>query len=144
MITHKKQQKNALKEQEEAIQQQIEREEYLARVEETDKILAFYEEAYHRMRAEIGGRMSIPKQTLQAVYEDNIKRYGTLTCYLCIKPIEFGNDHVEHKMPVSRGGTNEYINLGIACSHCNRTKHTKTVKEYKNWLNGKNLLNKTT
>ena len=33
----------------------------------------------------------------QQVYEDNIKQYGTLTCYLCEEKIEFGLDNLEHK-----------------------------------------------
>jgi hypothetical protein len=69
-------------------------------------------------------------ETVQRVYEDNIKRYGTLTCYLCIKPIEFGKDHLEHKTPLVRGGTNEYDNLGVACSKCNCSKGRKTVEEF--------------
>lgn len=37
-----------------------------------------------------GGELTI--QQIQLVYEDNIKKYGTLTCYLCEKPIEFKKD----------------------------------------------------
>ena len=70
-------------------------------------------------------------QTIQLVYEDNIKKYGTLTCYLCLFKIEFGKDELEHKMPLSRGGGNEYVNLGVACKSCNRRKHTKTEEEYR-------------
>jgi len=73
----------------------------------------------------------LPVQRIQMVYEDNIKKYGTLTCYLCLKPIGFGNDHLEHKTPLSRGGTNEYENLSIACQKCNCKKNNKTVEEYK-------------
>ena len=63
---------------------------------------------------------------VQLVYEDNIKKYGTLTCYLCLKQIEFGKDHLEHKTPLSRGGTNEYNNLAVACQKCNCRKNKKT------------------
>ena len=76
-----------------------------------------------------GGELTF--QVLQMVYEDNIKKYGTLTCYLCLQPILFGKDHLEHKTPLSRGGTNEYCNLAIACQHCNLTKKTKTEEEYR-------------
>ncbi len=75
------------------------------------------------------GELSI--KTIQLIYEDNIKQYGTLTCYLCLQPIPFGKDHLEHKNPLSRGGTNEYNNLAIACQKCNCKKHTKTEEEYK-------------
>ena len=68
---------------------------------------------------------------IQQVYEENIKQYGTLTCYLCLKPIEFGNDHLEHKIPLSRGGSNAKENLSVACAGCNFSKHTKTEAEYR-------------
>ena len=76
-----------------------------------------------------GGELSI--RQIQMVYEDNIKKYGTLTCYLCLKPVEFKKDHLEHKIPLSRGGTNEYNNLAISCQSCNCKKYKKTEQEYR-------------
>lgn len=70
-------------------------------------------------------------KTIQQIYEDNIKQYGTLTCYLCEKPIEFGQDCIEHKIPISRGGTNARDNLAIAHRSCNAKKHTKTEEEFR-------------
>ena len=72
----------------------------------------------------------ITSKIIQQVYEENIKEYGTLTCYLCFKPIEFGQDCLEHKTPLSRGGTNEYNNLAIAHRSCNCKKNNKTLKEF--------------
>ena len=69
-------------------------------------------------------------QTIQQVYEDNIKEFGTLTCYLCLKPIKFRQDCLEHKIPLSRGGTNLYENLAIAHQKCNNKKYNKTLEEY--------------
>lgn len=71
---------------------------------------------------------------IQIVYEKNIKLYGTLTCYLCLNQIEFGKDHLEHKLPLSRGGKNTIDNLDAACGRCNLSKHDKTEEEYRNWL----------
>ena len=85
-----------------------------------------------RMR-KLGGELTL--QIIQRIYEENIKQYGTLTCYLCLKPIEFGKDTLEHKIPLIRGGTNEYKNLSIACQMCNLKKSIKTDEEYKKWLN---------
>jgi len=76
------------------------------------------------------GKGILSIQTIQQVYEDNIKKYGTLTCYLCLKPIEFKQDCLEHEIPLSRGGTNAKDNLSIAHRSCNCKKHTKTVEEY--------------
>lgn len=76
----------------------------------------------------------LTKEVLQRVYEDNIKKFGTLTCYLCFKKIKFGEDSLEHKIPLSRGGTNFYANLAIAHIRCNISKANKTVKEYRKYL----------
>ena len=78
-----------------------------------------------------GGELSL--QTVQQVYEDNIKKYGPLTCYLCEQPIPFGADHLEHKTPLSRGGTNIRKNLDVAHCSCNHKKRHRTEKEYRVW-----------
>lgn len=70
-------------------------------------------------------------ETVQLVYEDNIKKYGTLTCYLCLSKIEFGQDALEHKTPLSRGGSNSRDNLDIAHRVCNSRKRNKTEEEYR-------------
>jgi 5-methylcytosine-specific restriction endonuclease McrA len=68
--------------------------------------------------------------TVKAVYEDNIKKYGTLTCYLCLNPISIKEDNLEHKTPLSRGGNNDYNNLAVACRKCNFRKNNKTEEEF--------------
>lgn len=73
----------------------------------------------------------LTKKTIQQVYEDNIKNCGTLTCYLCLQPIPFGDDHLEHKIPLSRGGSNARDNLDIAHRSCNCKKNNKTEAEYR-------------
>lgn len=73
-------------------------------------------------------------ESLQRVYEDNIKQYGTLTCYLCLLKVPFGKDHLEHKTPLSRGGSNYYSNLAVSCQKCNVSKKNKTEKEYRRYL----------
>ena len=77
----------------------------------------------------------LTKEIIQKVYEDNIKKFGTLTCYLCNKPIAFGDDSLEHSTPLSRGGNNNYNNLGIAHLNCNISKHAMTLDE---WFINKN------
>jgi 5-methylcytosine-specific restriction endonuclease McrA len=87
----------------------------------------------HRKKYKAQRKMAgdLPISRIQMVYEDNIKKYGTLTCYLCELPIAFGNDELEHKIPISRGGTNEFYNLSIACKSCNCKKRAKTEEEYR-------------
>jgi 5-methylcytosine-specific restriction endonuclease McrA len=86
-----------------------------------------YRKQYYYRNKEAG---KLTVEILQRVYEDNIKKFGTLTCYLCNKPIKFGKDTLEHKIPLSRNGTNYYNNLEIACKSCNSRKKDKTPKEF--------------
>jgi 5-methylcytosine-specific restriction endonuclease McrA len=69
-------------------------------------------------------------KTIQMIYEDNIKRFGTLTCIYCLKPIDFGKDTIEHKIPLACGGTHDYGNLGIACRSCNSRKGKRSVIKF--------------
>jgi len=88
-----------------------------------------YKKLHCTKRHTLAGNLSIKQ--IQMLYEDNIKYFGTLTCYLCLEPIEFGQDCIEHKIPISRGGTNKYKNLAIAHRSCNAKKRSKTEKEYR-------------
>jgi 5-methylcytosine-specific restriction endonuclease McrA len=49
-------------------------------------------------------------------------------CYYCGEPLE--SYHVDHKQPVSRGGSNWPENLCCTCAHCNLSKGNKTEAEY--------------
>lgn len=86
-----------------------------------------------RIARERGAIGILTLEILQKVYEENIKKYGTLTCYLCLCPIKFKHDHLEHKTPLSRGGSNEYVNLAVACKKCNFSKRNKTEMEYREY-----------
>lgn len=79
----------------------------------------------------------LTRKEVQALYEDNIKHYGTLTCYLCGKQIEFGKDHLDHKLPITRGGITEFSNMGVSCQRCNLSKNNKTVDEFMEVLNAR-------
>jgi len=113
--------------------------EYMINFKKTHKELISCYSQNRRALKKKGGKLTV--KIIQLVYEDNIKKYGTLTCYLCEKPIEFGKDQLEHKTPLCRGGTNEYNNLAIACQFCNCSKHDKTEAEYRNWIINKRYKN---
>ena len=38
--------------------------------------------------------------------------------------------HVDHKNPLTRGGTNDISNIALACSKCNLSKHVQTAEEF--------------
>lgn len=91
-----------------------------------------YSPKYYRQKRKAlmkkGGELTL--ETIQQVYENNIKEFGTLTCIYCLNPIQFGKDSLEHIIPLIRGGTNKKENLAIACLSCNSSKKFKLLEEW--------------
>jgi 5-methylcytosine-specific restriction endonuclease McrA len=54
---------------------------------------------------------------------------GTVRCYLCGRLVPLGERHVDHIMPLSKGGKHRPSNLAIACATCNRVKNAKLPEE---------------
>lgn len=83
--------------------------------------------ANRRVLERNAGRLS--SKVVQEVEFENIALYGALTCVYCKDPIQ-GKYHLEHKIPLIRGGKNEKNNLAISCPSCNLHKGTMTDKEF--------------
>jgi len=49
-------------------------------------------------------------------------------CPYCGEPFE--NGHIDHIIPVSKGGTNDRKNLTYCCAHCNLVKHNKLLEDW--------------
>lgn len=54
----------------------------------------------------------------------------SLVCFYCEQTITIGESHLEHKRPISRGGTNWRGNLALSCASCNLRKGRKTHEEF--------------
>jgi 5-methylcytosine-specific restriction endonuclease McrA len=50
-------------------------------------------------------------------------------CWWCGDKIK-GTYHVDHRIAISRGGTNWPNNICISCQHCNESKHNKMPWEW--------------
>jgi len=50
-------------------------------------------------------------------------------CYLCGKLIPLGQRHVDHIVPLSKGGQHRPSNLAVACDKCNMSKFNKLPEE---------------
>lgn len=56
-------------------------------------------------------------------------------CAYCgVQLAPYGDWHVEHITPKSKGGTNRIENLVASCNTCNGKKQQKTIAEYRVWL----------
>ena len=55
-------------------------------------------------------------------------------CYLCRVALDSKTVRIEHRIPLSRGGTNWIANIAPACESCNSSKGSMTEKEYREFL----------
>ena len=79
----------------------------------------------------------IKKGIISQIINENIFKYGIITCEACKKECE-SNYHIDHVLPISKGGNNNYDNLQILCTKCNLQKSIKIV-DYRKKLVDKQL-----
>jgi 5-methylcytosine-specific restriction endonuclease McrA len=58
-----------------------------------------------------------------------LKRHNFL-CFYCGAKLRPANRTLDHKLPLSRGGTNTIDNVVPACRPCNQRKHRLTTEEF--------------
>lgn len=62
--------------------------------------------------------------------QDQAQNREWVVCYYCQCTIPASESHLEHKRPISRGGTNSKGNLALSCAACNLKKGRKTHEEF--------------
>jgi len=83
----------------------------------------------HHRRAQArasGGRFTA--DDLATIRKGQTDKRGRVRCWYCGKPML--NWHIDHRIPLSRGGSNAPGNLCLACPECNLRKHNKLPTEY--------------
>jgi 5-methylcytosine-specific restriction endonuclease McrA len=82
-------------------------------------------------------RRALKKSCLVAEEKEQILRLYSLAqsesvvvCFYCESEIEQNKRHVDHKIPLSRGGSHSVENLVISCASCNLRKGRKTHEEF--------------
>ena len=75
--------------------------------------------------AEIGDRAAIEKFYLE------VKTKNAIPCYYCGVTTIPSAREVDHKQPLSRGGTHRLENLAVCCPACNGRKYNRTEEEFR-------------
>ena len=52
------------------------------------------------------------------------------SCYYCGKEMPDGPEHIDHYIPLAKGGTHEPVNLKPSCASCNISKSDKMPEEF--------------
>lgn len=68
------------------------------------------------------------EKEIRVIYRQ-AKENKRIRCYLCGKMIPMGERHVDHIVPLSKGGLHAPRNLAIACAFCNESKGAKLPAE---------------
>lgn len=67
-------------------------------------------------------------------WHDVINKFGWhTTCYLTGRPINLQEPdtyHFDHKIPISKGGSSDIENLGIACNYANLAKNNLMIEDF--------------
>lgn len=67
------------------------------------------------------------RQDIEALYDAQEGQ-----CAYCLTPLE--RFHIDHRMPLARGGTHWPSNLALACAACNCSKGARTADEFAAYL----------
>lgn len=83
----------------------------------------------------------LPKRELQSIprIREGLTRLQDGLCWYCGKTLSqcHGTPHVEHQMPLSRGGADSFDNLVMSCARCNTDKGDRTLEEYRQVVAGR-------
>ncbi len=66
----------------------------------------------------------------------NLLKHQHHKCIACLKDISKGF-HVDHRVPLSKGGSNDFLNLDLLCPKCNLSKSNQDPLVFmrkKGWL----------
>jgi len=81
--------------------------------------------SYHKRRCRAKSGSDLTPSQLKSI------RQRDKQCFYCHGPLDNkGRGHIEHRIPLSRGGFHTANNIAIACSSCNLRKGSKTEQEF--------------
>lgn len=81
--------------------------------------------ATKRKRTKLSGRRltAVRQQRRETIYRMEKKRhYGKVPCFCCGAHVELCDATLEHRVPLSKGGTDDMNNLAISHGACNHAR----------------------
>lgn len=85
-----------------------------------------------RRAREIGATVGDLKEIEEFYHK--VRTAKIVVCHWCKKEVQKGNRHVDHKIPLSKGGKHCVTNLLASCAFCNLSKGGKLPEEFLAYL----------
>ena len=63
-----------------------------------------------------------------------VKSLKTFTCYWCGEKHDIKDLHLDHIIPLSKGGADIWDNIALSCANCNLSKQNKLPEEFNKTL----------
>lgn len=77
-------------------------------------------------------RRSIEKKGDVSILDITNIKQNAKVCYWCHKPLKDLKVHIDHYIPLAKGGKHTLSNLVVSCQSCNNKKHAKDPIEFAN------------
>lgn len=81
----------------------------------------------------MGKRVPMAEPIRKIVLNILIEKFGCV-CWYCGIKLEIYGIHVDHIVPLSKGGQDNIYNLALACVSCNRAKWNMTLRQFFSWI----------
>ena len=96
-----------------------------------DKVTSYKRKDSAKRRAyKIGSPGSYTAADIRLQIKSQTDKRGRLHCWWCSEVITNNQYHVDHRITLSRGGSNAPENLCISCPKCNLSKNNKLPQEW--------------
>jgi hypothetical protein len=79
-------------------------------------------------QARIRASGTFTRHDVELLKRNQTDKKGRICCWWCKKPID--KWHIDHVIPIARGGTNTPGNLCLSCPSCNQSKSARTPGEW--------------
>lgn len=97
-----------------------------------DKGNDFYDPGYRSYKSK---RKKSLKDRLKPIQEGATQKDNLYQCHYCNKELTWETVTVDHKKPLSAGGSNHSRNLVPACYPCNNKKRSSNYEQFMRWKN---------
>lgn len=108
------------------------------RLVNADKVQKYYRSPEYRMarKARLHQRRSLMRHNsgrytaadIEAIKVGQTNKRGEVCCWWCNEPMQ--EWHIDHRIPLAKGGTNDARNLCLAHAKCNLSKGSKLPAEF--------------